>query len=135
MTAPSRLPAGLIAMILLVIVQGILGLFRSFNLIHIGTALSGEGLIFIPLMGLITIARGGLVAIVAILYVLFAFGAYTGKSWAWSVGLIAAVINVLFVLAVAAGEDNIVLPLVWGIVPVILLCYLFFPAGRRALTD
>src|ERR1043166_8090125 len=134
MTTPARLPVGLIVMVLLVIVQGILGLFRSFNLIHIGTALSGEGIIFMPLMGLIIIARGGLVASVAILYLFFAFGAFKRRSWAWWVGLIAAATNALLVLAIAAGGENILPPLIWGIVPVILLCYLFFPAGRQALS-
>ena len=135
MISSMQLPAGLIAIIFLVVVQAVLGFLRSFNLIHLGMSLTGEGIIFIPLMGLITVARGGLVAIIALLYIAFAVGAVMRQSWAWWVGLIAALTNALFVLAVIAAGETIALPLIWGIVPVILLCYLFFPAGRQALKD
>jgi hypothetical protein len=133
MISSMQLPSGLIAILFLVIVQAVLGFLRSFNLIQIGMSLTGEGILFIPLMGFITVARGGLVAIIALLYIAFAVGALMRKSWAWLVGLIAALTNALFVLAVAAGGENVALSLIWGIVPIVLLVYLLLPVGRQAL--
>jgi hypothetical protein len=63
-----------------------------------GSDLSRSGLILLPLLGLATLARGGLVAVIALLYFLFSWGALTGKRWARPVGLAACVVNTLAVL-------------------------------------
>jgi hypothetical protein len=52
-----------------------------------------------PLMGLVAIGRGGLVAGSGLLYVLFPIGALAGKTWAWWAGLIATLMNVFLVLS------------------------------------
>jgi hypothetical protein len=117
----------------LAVLQAVLASLRSFELFRIGTDLTGRGVLLIPLMGLITVARGGLVAVVAVLYVLFAWGVLIGKSWGWSAGLLAAVINLILVLSVVLQGEAIMHSLVWAIVPAIVLFYLFAPAGRELL--
>jgi hypothetical protein len=88
---------------------------------------------FFPLMGLVTVARGGLIAIVAALYVLFAWGALIGKNWGWWSGLVAAVINGVLVLSLVLQGEAFMHSLVWVIVPAIVLWYLFAPSGRELL--
>lgn len=91
------------------------------------------GVLFIPLMGLVTVARGGLIGVVAVLYILFACGALMRKNWGWWAGLVAAVINALLVLSLVMQGEAVVHSLVWTIVPAILLWYLFSPPGRELL--
>lgn len=124
---------GLYLIAALAVLQAVLALLRSFELFRIGTDLTGRGVLLIPLMGLITVARGGLVAVVAALYVLFASGALLGQPWGWWAGLVAAVINVLLVLSLALQGEAVLNSLVWVIVPAIVLFYLFAPAGRELL--
>lgn len=117
----------------LAVLQGVLGLLRSFELFQSGTDLVGQGAILIPLMGLVTVARGALIATVALLYVLFACGALMRKQWGWWAGLIAALINGLLVLGLVLEGEVVAHSLFWAIVPAILLWYLFSPAGRELL--
>lgn len=117
----------------LAVLQAVLALLRSFELFRIGADLTGRGVLLIPLMGLITVARGGLIAVVAVLYVLFAWGALIGKNWGWWAGFVAAVINGVLVLSLVLQGEVIMYSLVWGIVPAIVLFYLFAPVGRELL--
>jgi hypothetical protein len=119
----------------LAVLQGTLGLLRSFEVFRVGADLTGRGAIFIPLMGLITVARGGLIGGTALLYILFACGALMRKQWGWWAGLIAAVINGLLVLGLVLDGEAVVHSLFWAVVPAILLWYLFSPAGRELLRN
>jgi hypothetical protein len=76
------------------------------------------------LLGVVAIGRGGLVAGIGLLYVLFAVGALGGKNWAWWMGLIAALMNVFLVLSLVLQGAPVAQSLVWVIVPAILLYYL-----------
>lgn len=120
-------PLALWIVVGLVIVQGFLAFLRANHWFQVGVDLLGQGLLFIPLIGLVTIGRGGLVAGVALLYILFAIGELAGKNWAWWLGLVAALINVFLVLSLVLQGLPVIHSLVWIIVPVILLCYLFTP--------
>jgi hypothetical protein len=57
-------------------------LLRAKQWFQVGIDLLSEGLLFIPLMGLVAIGSRGLVAGIGLLYVLFAIGAFAGKNWA-----------------------------------------------------
>jgi hypothetical protein len=67
----------------LALVQGVLGALRAFEWFNIGADQFGKGLLILPLVAAVTFARGGLVIIMAILYLLFAAGMLLQKSWAW----------------------------------------------------
>lgn len=125
-TSMSRTP-GLMVLVALVVVQGVLAFLRANHWFQMGVDLLGHGLLFIPLAGVVAIGRGGLVAGMGLLYLLFSVGALLGKNWAWWVGVLAALLNVLLVLSIMLQGESIVRSLIWVIVPTILLCYLFWP--------
>ena len=60
---------GLWVVVVLVVVQGVLALLRANQWFHVGADLWGQGLALIPLMGLVAIGRGGLIAWTALLYI------------------------------------------------------------------
>jgi hypothetical protein len=74
MSTVMKRPLGLMVVVVLVIVQGVLALLRANQWFQVGIDLLGEGVLFIPLMGLVAIGRGRVVAGIGILYVLFAVG-------------------------------------------------------------
>jgi hypothetical protein len=117
----------------LALLQGVLGLLRSFDIVRFGVKLTGQGVLLLPMLGILTAARGGLVAIIALLYLVFAVGALRQDAWSWWVGLAAALLNGLLVVNTMVQGASIVLSLLWAVVPLILVSYLFAPAGRRAL--
>ena len=126
-------PVGLTVVAILALAQGVLGALRAAKLIEVGSDLLGRGLVLVPIIGTVAIARGILVAGIGFLYVLFAWGAFTRRGWARGVGFAAAVLNGLVVLSFVVQEGFGVSALLWIIVPVVLVCYLLAPAGRRAL--
>jgi hypothetical protein len=117
----------------LALLQGVLGLLRSFDIVRFGVKLTGQGVLLLPMLGILTAARGGLVAIIALLYLVFAVGALRQNAWSWWVGLAAALLNGLLVVNAMVQGASIVLSLLWVVVPLVLVSYLFAPAGRRAL--
>jgi hypothetical protein len=135
MAAPILRPRGLMIVAALALLQGVLGLLRSFGLVRLGVNLTEQGALLLPLLGILTAARGGVVAIIALLYLLFAVGALRQSAWAWWVGLAAALLNGLLVVNTMVQGASIALSLLWAVVPLVLVTYLFAPAGRRALGD
>jgi hypothetical protein len=133
MATQAQRPLGLFVVVVLATVQGFGAMLRANHWFHAGVDLLGQGLVFIPLMGLVAIGRGGLVAGTAVLYILFAVGSLAGKGWGWWMGLVAALLNGFLVLSLVVQGEAIVHSLVWAIVPAIVLCYLFAPAGREML--
>jgi hypothetical protein len=117
----------------LALLQGVLGLLRSFDIVRFGVKLTGQGVLLLPMLGILTAARGGLVAIIALLYLVFAVGALRQDAWSWWVGLAAALLNGLLVVNTMVQGASIALSLLWAVVPVVVVSYLFAPAGRRAL--
>ena len=128
-----RQPVSLIVIAVLALVQAVLGVLRALDWFSAGVDLSGQGIILLPLAGAIAFARGGLIAVIASLYFLFALGAFMGRRWAWWLGLSAALINLLMVYSALVQGESLVRALPWIVVPVILVAYLLAPAGRRAL--
>ena len=135
MAAPVRRPLGLTIVAVFALLQGVLGLLRSYDVVRIGVDLAERGVLLLPLLGIVTVARGGLVAIVALLYLLFAVGALRQSAWSRWIGLAAALLNGLLVVNAMAQGASIAQSLLWAVVPLVLVSYLFAPAGRRALGD
>jgi hypothetical protein len=81
------------------------------------------------------IARGIVVAAIAALYAVFAWGAFRRKAWAWPIGMLVALVNAaLVVISVLAGSGGLG-TLLWAVVPVIMIIYLLAPAGRGAFSN
>jgi hypothetical protein len=113
------------------LVQGVLGVLRALQWFRVGSDLSHTGVILLPILGAAAFARGVFAGVTALLYVLFAWGAFTGRSWAWGVGLAACVVNGVAVLAVLLSGADPPAALVWAIAPVLIGAFLL-TAGRGA---
>jgi hypothetical protein len=124
----------LIFIAILALIQGVLGVFRAFEWFNVGADLLGQGLLILPLVGVVAFARGGLVIVLAMLYALFAVGMVLQKSWAWWLGLIVAAINVLLVINVVIQGESVSRAGFWLIGPIIIAVYLLSRSGRAAAT-
>jgi phosphoglycerol transferase MdoB-like AlkP superfamily enzyme len=124
----------LIFIAILALIQGVLGVFRAFEWFNVGADLLGQGLLILPLVGVVAFARGGLVIVLAMLYALFAVGMVLQKSWAWWLGLIVAAISILLVLNVVIQGESVSRAGLWLIAPIIIAVYLLSRSGRAAAT-
>ena len=125
----GRLP---IFIAILAFLQGIAGVFRAFEWFNVGADLFGQGLLILPLVGVVAFGRGLLVIVLATLYLLFAVGTLLHKSWAWWLGLIVAAINILMVINVVIQGEPVSRAVYWLIVPVVIAVYLLSSSGRAA---
>ena len=124
---------GMTVIAVLALVQSALGVLRALHWFDFGSDLMGQGLLLFPLMGVVAYLRGGFVAVIALLYVVFAYGIFLGRSWARWLGIVVAIVSLLLVASVVIQGEAPVRALVWSIVPVVMIGYLFSPAGRQAL--
>jgi len=131
----SALPkrnTGMTIIAVLALVQGALGVLRTLHWFDAGSDLMGQGLLLLPLVGVLAFFSGGFVAVIALLYVVFACGALLGRSWARWLGIVVAIVTLLLVVSVVIQGESPVRALVWSIVPVVIIGYLLSSAGRRA---
>ena len=126
-------PLGLTVIAGLSLVQGLLGILQGLHWFKFGTDIAGYGVLILPLIGVIAFARGGLVVVLAMAYLAFTLGALARQAWAWWLGLIMSVGTLVIVAVLITREESRAEELLWAVVPVMLLCYLLAPAGRRAL--
>lgn len=131
-TRPRSAPH-LVVIVGLAVAQAVLGLLRAVHLVRFGSDLLGRGLLIMPAVGVLAIARGALVAGMAILYLVFAWGALKHRRWASRVGLVAALLNGFAVLDTLIAGEPASQALPWVVVPIVLFLYLLSPAGDRAL--
>ncbi len=114
--------------------QGMWGVLRALDWFQSARDVSAQGgILVLPLVSAFVFAGGVLIVIIALLYFLFAWGALTGRGWVWGVGLAATVLNLLIVLRFVLQEEEPLVPaLLSALIPIVLLCYLIAPVGRRA---
>jgi hypothetical protein len=130
--SPKPRPIGLALIGLLALVQASLGVMRALDWYHAGVDLIHHGIIILPVAGTVAMMRGGLIGAIALLYVVFALGAFTGRLWAWWLGLCVALINFLLVFSIVGQAEDVPLVLPWAIIPVIMIAYLVSRTGRAA---
>jgi hypothetical protein len=112
-------------------VQGIGGAFRALHWFNIGSDLLGQGLLLLPVVGVLAYARGAIVTVLALLFLVFAYGAFRQRSWAFSLGIVLSIISLLLVVSLMVQGDVITGALLWGVIPTVILIYLFSAAGRK----
>jgi hypothetical protein len=120
-------------MLSLALIQAVGGMLRAFNWVRVGVDLFEQGLLLLPMLGVVAVMRGLLISVVALLYVLFVVGAMLQRSWAWVPCLIAAIVNLLLVLSALIQGSPLVQIIAWALIPAVLLWYIFSPTGRAAL--
>jgi hypothetical protein len=118
-------------LVVLALVQGIAGLVRAVGWVQIGTDLFGQGVLLLPIVGAIAMARGLIIGGIAALYLLFAVGALRRKTWAKWVCCTAAAINLLLVLGAFIEGAPLKDAIGWSVIPIILLFELFCQTGRE----
>ncbi|PYJ71929.1 MAG: hypothetical protein DME76_00170 [Verrucomicrobia bacterium] len=118
---------------MLALVQSSLGVLRAFHWFDAGSDLLGQGLLILPMIGLVAFARGALVLGIALLYVVFAVGMFASKDWARPLGIALAVVNLLLVLSVLIQGESLARAVFWIIVPVIILWRLLSPTEDPTL--
>jgi hypothetical protein len=122
-----------IVIAILAVGQGLLAVLRSLQLVRFGSDLVGRGVLLLPFAGVLTIARGVLIAGIAILYIMFAWGALKRRRWAPAVGFGAVLLNAFAIVNALIAGEPLARALPWAVVPVVLLLYLLSPARRRAV--
>jgi hypothetical protein len=130
MVASTKGSPGSTLIALLALVQAVAGILRAAQWFQVGSDLAGHGVLLLPIVGAIAVTRGVIVGGIAILFGLFAWGALTGRGWAWGMGLAAVVANGVVVLSLLLGSAPVPAVLIWAVVPLIVLVYLLSPAGR-----
>src|SRR5688572_30054821 len=126
-----KMPTGVEVIATLAIAQAAFGVLRAFNWFQIGSDFLGQGLLILPVIGVLAYTWGFLVISIALLYIVFAVGLFTDKSWAPSLGMMVALVNVLLVLSVVIQGESLARGLLWLIVPSVIVAYLLSPAGRE----
>jgi hypothetical protein len=116
--------AGALIVAVLALLQGIAGLVWASESLRAGGETMGRGVLFVPLMGAALFGRGGFAITVALLYAVFAGAIFAGRSWAWPVGIVATVLNLLGVLVLALAGEPPATALFRGGVAVVILGYL-----------
>jgi hypothetical protein len=114
-------------------VQGIGGALRALHWFNVGSDLLGQGLLLLPMVGVLAYARGAIVIVLALLFLLFAIGAFLQRSWARSLGIVLSVVNLLLAVSLAIQGDSLANAVLWAVIPVVMLVYLLSSAGQRAL--
>jgi len=123
----------LIVIAVLALMQSIVGLLRAFEWFRVGIDMSRQGILFVPILGVVAFTWGKLVLVLALCYILFALGALFNQRWAWGLGvgvsLVTGLVVVSLILKGAADRWS----LLWLIVPVVLVCSLLSPGGPQEL--
>jgi hypothetical protein len=126
--APVR-PTGITILAVLSAIGGILAILGSLALIGIGGVVGASGG---GLLGGGAVVIGLFILVVGVLELAFAYGAWTLKPWAWTVGVAVEVLSLISSALGVVGGGNVsgqILPIV---IAVAILYYLFTPPVKAA---
>ena len=121
----------LIVIAVLATMQGIVGLLRAFEWVRVGIEMGRQGILFVPILGVVAVTWGKLVLVLALGYILFALGALCYQRWAWGLGVGVSLVTGLVVVSLMLKGVADRWSLLWLIVPVVLVWYLLSPVGRQ----
>jgi hypothetical protein len=129
----STRPLGMTVIAVLALGQGIFGVLRTLHWVEVGGDFMGRGLVVMPILGLLAIGRGVVVAVLAVLFGVFSYGLLQRRSWARGLGIFLSLVTLLLVVSAVIHGESPARALVGAIVPVVILCYLMSPSGRQVL--
>lgn len=116
----------------LAFVQGFMVTLVALIWFGIASIFSPDSGITSPLLVMMAEAKGGLLVVLALLYLVFVLGAWRMRNWAWWVGLFVSVLSILYVARALLGGGSIVIGVFVLIIPLIIIWYLFSSMGRQA---
>ena len=118
-------PFGITLIAILALISGVFGLCWP-TLVFTGSAFLG------PIFGTVGVVAGIFLIVGPLLQLIFAYGAFNLRSWAWYLGLIATSITVIGVV-INLLDGASFWSAVWGsILSIIIFIYLLTPNVRRA---
>jgi hypothetical protein len=129
----SNRPLGMTVIAALALAQGLFGVLRTLHWVEVGGDFMGRGLVVMPLLRMLALGRGVVVAVVAVLFGVFSYGLLQRRSWARRLGIFLSFVSLLLVVSAVIHGESLARALVWAIVPVVILCYLLSPLGRQVL--
>ena len=125
-------PTHLTVITSLALVQGFMAILVALIWFGIASLFSPDSAgITSPLIVMIAQAKGGLLVVLALMFLVFAVGARGLHAWAWWVGLLASVVSILYVVRIVLGGAPIVMGLFVVIIPLVIVWYLLSPMGRQ----
>jgi hypothetical protein len=125
-------PRAVTAIAALAIVQGIVGALVGLLWLQLVSLFDQEGGAVSSLIVMVAEARGWLLLVLALMYFVFAAGAWRVQGWAWWIGLVVSLLTMLYLVSVLLRGGLVQVVLFGLIVPVIILWYLLSPMGREA---
>jgi hypothetical protein len=121
----------LMVIAVLATMQGLVGLLRAFEWVRVGIDMGRQGMLVVPILGVVAFTWGKLVLVLALCYILFALGALFKQRWAWELGVGVSLVTGLVVVSLMLKGGADLWSLLWLIVPVVLVWYLLSPVGRQ----
>jgi len=128
MQAPaSQRPTGITILAILAAIAGVFGILGGLLVVGVGGALAGTGV----LGGLIGII-GIVVLVVGIGELGFAYGAWTLKPWAWTLGVAVEIIGIVSSILYILAGSSVGSQIIGIVISLAILYYLDTPAIRTA---
>lgn len=121
-TTPGPRPMGVTILAVLATIGGVVGLLGSLGLMALASLAGGIWMI----LGLLFI-------VLSVAYLVFAYGAWNLRPWAWTLGVgLSAASIVLTLLQLTQGATTIVSALISVAISGVILYYLFTPEVKAA---
>lgn len=133
-TLPRTRPLGITIIALLAIIQGFGGFCAGISLLFLGGILVAIPSGFTQVLALLACFGGLLIITGPLLHLIFAYGAWNLRKWAWWLGIAATTLSILGVVIGLVGTGG---ALIWAVVtnallPIVILAYLLMPKVRQA---
>lgn len=129
-------PLGVTVLALLSLLSGAIGIIKGLIWLGFGGALAGITFLAHPVAGAViggvALFFGGLAILTALFSLLFAWGAFGLKPWAWSFGVATHGFNLFWSLLVVLGPGVLRERFVTILISAIVLFYLTTPEIKRA---
>jgi len=136
-TAPTLArtrPLGITIIALLAIIQGFGGFCAGISLLFLGGILVAIPSGFTQVLAVLACFGGLLIITGPLLHLIFAYGAWNLRKWAWWLGIAATTLSILGVVISLVGSGG---ALIWAVItnallPIVILAYLLMPKVRQA---
>jgi hypothetical protein len=115
----------------LAIAQGCIAILVALLFFGIASIFDQSRSVTSSLMVMIAQARGGVLIIIALMYLAFVVGAWHASDWAWWIGLFVSVLNILYLMHVLLRGESVVIVLLGLIIPLTIIWYLLSATGRQ----
>ena len=122
MQQAAQRPTGVTVLAVLAAIGGVLGLIGALALLGLG-GVAGSGAAFI--FGLLALA-------LSVLYLGFAYGAWTLKPWAWTLGIVAAAARIILAVLNIVTGASITGEILGLLISAGIIYYLMTPEIKKA---